>query len=307
MPGFVHPRHVLRELGVSARKRLSQNFICQPSLAERIARLPRWPAGTEIVEVGGGTGVLTDALAERFRDVLVIEVDRALVGYLRQRFEGGTTHPGSSHTDAEPGTPLHPGTPEPPRPGTLPGDDGVVTVVEADARTLDLALVRRPPVGVFGNLPYALTTELFMWLVRQRRSLAGAVIMVQREYADRLVARPSSKAYGSLSVFAATHVDVVARFPVGPGVFYPEPKVGSTVLHLAFHEPPEGVDTMHLERVVRAAFAHRRKLMRTNLQTGLDLSSERVTKAIETAGASAGARAEELTPEAFVALARALS
>ncbi len=268
---FEHPRHVLDRLGIAARKSLSQNFLCQPAVAARIATSVSWPAATPIVEVGGGTGVLTDAILGRFDDVLVIDVDRTLVGHLRDRYRAER-----------------------------------VTVMEADARTVDLALVRSAPMGVFGNLPYAITTDLVMWLIRQRRLLRGAVVMVQREYADRLFASPRTKAYGSLSVFAAFHLVRRGRFNVPKGAFFPAPDVGSAVLSLEFRDPPDDVDAAFLERVVRAAFSHRRKMMRTNLVSELGLDPERVADALTGVAGHARARAEELTPADFAALVRRL-
>jgi 16S rRNA (adenine1518-N6/adenine1519-N6)-dimethyltransferase len=269
---FEHPRKVLDRLGIAARKSMSQNFLCQPALARSIAEMAFWDPACEAVEVGGGTGVLTDAIVERHRDLLVVELDRTLAEHLRQRYRGRG-----------------------------------VTVMEADARTVDLALVRHPPVGVYGNLPYAVTTELLLWLIRQRAMLAGAVIMVQKEYADRLGARPRTKAYSSLSVFAALHMEIVSRRQVGPGVFHPPPQVGSTVVALRFREPPREVDGEFLERVVRGAFAHRRKMARSNLATALGRPVEEMAAALSEVAGSPDVRAEELDPPQFVALAHRLN
>lgn len=268
---FEHPKKVLDALGIAARKSMSQNFLCQPALAASIAEMGFWDPACEAVEVGGGTGVLTDAIVARHPDLLVIELDRTLAEHLRRRYRGRT-----------------------------------VTVMEADARAVDLALLRNPPVGVYGNLPYAVTTELLLWLIRQRALLAGAVIMVQREYADRLVARPRTKAYSSLSVFAALHVEVVSRRQVGTGVFHPPPKVGSSVVALRFRDPPGTVDGAFLERMVRGAFAHRRKMARSNLASALDRPVDEMAVALAEVAGSPDVRAEELDAAAYVALAERL-
>jgi 16S rRNA (adenine1518-N6/adenine1519-N6)-dimethyltransferase len=269
--GFEHPAKVLERLGISPRKSLSQNFLQQPKVAREIVARAPWPRTLVAVEVGAGTGVLTDAIAGAYERVVAIEFDRTLAEHLRRRYEG--TH---------------------------------VSIVEGDARAIALADVAAGPLVVFGNLPYAITTELILAFIRQRAHLAGAVIMVQREYADRLGARPRTKAYGSLSVFASFHLRIVDRLRVGAGAFFPPPDVGSSVLVLEFHDPPDSVDTEVLERLVRAAFSHRRKMVRSNLATALGLPLEAVSAALEQVAGSATVRAEELSPERYVRLAAAL-
>jgi 16S rRNA (adenine1518-N6/adenine1519-N6)-dimethyltransferase len=268
---FEHPAKVLRDLGISPRKRLSQSFLCQPDLARRIVALADWPPETPIIEIGAGTGVLTDALLERFAAVTAVEVDRTLVAYLRERYATAN-----------------------------------VSIVDADARALDVGRWCTAPAGVCGNLPYGITTDLLMWIIAQRSRLVGAVVTVQREYAERLLAKPGSKAYGSLSVFAAFHVSVGERLRLRPGAFFPPPSVDSTALALAFRDPPAGVEPSFLERVVRAAFSHRRKLLKTNLTGELGIPLGRVEAAVRDVAGSPGVRAEVLSPEEFLELARRL-
>jgi 16S rRNA (adenine1518-N6/adenine1519-N6)-dimethyltransferase len=260
----------MQRLGISPRKSFSQNFLCLPSLARRIAEMADWPEATPVLEVGGGTGVLTRAIADRYPDLVVVELDRGLAEHLRQT--------------------------------------SGVRIHEGDARDVDLEAEAeaRGRLGVFGNLPYGITTELLMWLVRARRSLVGAVIMVQKEYAERLVAKPRTKAYGSLSVFAAFHIEVVERLTVSPGSFYPPPLVSSQVLAMRFREPPDGVPFEWLERVGRAGFAHRRKLLRSNLVGALSLDAPRVESALSDAGVATTVRAEELEPDVWRRVAERL-
>jgi len=269
---FEHPGKVLERLGIAARKSLSQNFLQQPKVARRIAALSRWPEEMTAIEIGAGTGVLTGEIRKRHERVVAIELDRALAAHLRTRYEGTN-----------------------------------VSVREGDFRAMSLTELADPPLVVFGNLPYAITTEILLDLIKERSAIAGAVIMVQKEYADRLGARPRTKAYGSLTVFASFHITILERVQVGAGAFFPTPEVGSTVLALTFHDPPGDVDPAALERIVRAAFAHRRKMARANLAAALALPLERVSSALEGVAGNAQVRAEELSPEAYVELARALS
>ncbi len=268
---FRHPARVLEELGVSPRRRLSQSFLCQPAVARRIVSLAFWPPETPVVEVGAGTGFLTDAILERHGRVWAIELDRTLAAYLRERYSGTG-----------------------------------VTVVEADARTLEIGSICPTPAGLFGNLPYGVTTDLIMWLIRQRTALSGAVIMVQREYAERLAARPGTKAYGSLSVFAAFRLRLRGPLRLGPGAFYPPPSVGSRVLACEVLPAPGDVDEAFVERVVRGGFAHRRKFLKTNLAAALGVDAAGVETAMAAVGAGPKTRAEELLPEQFLELARRL-
>ncbi len=268
---FTHPAKIIRALGISPRKRFSQNFLCQPALARRIVSLADWPADSPVLEVGAGTGFLTDAIRERYERVWAIELDRALAEFLRERFSGSG-----------------------------------VTVLEADARTLDVATVCPSPMGLFGNLPYGITTDLLMWLFRQRAAFHGAVVMVQKEYAERLTATPGTKAYGSLTVFAAFRLRVRQKLSVGPGAFHPEPGVGSTVLACDLLDGPKGVDPGLLERIVRAAFSHRRKLVRSNLSAGLGIGLVEVKAVLAAIGVAEKARAETVTPEQYLELAARL-
>lgn len=280
MSEFRHPRSVLADLGIRPSKRLSQNFLTQPRVAERIASLAWWPPDTPALEIGGGTGVLTDAILTRYRNVTVVEFDRTLAPYLRKRYAGA----GREHASG-----------------------GSVRVLEADARDVDLtAVAPGRSLGVFGNLPYSITTDLLMMLIRARHALAGAVVMVQREYAERLVATPKTKAYGSLSVFAALNLRVRERFRVGPRNFFPPPDVASTVLALEFVAPPPGVDMEWVERVVRAAFAYRRKMMKANVTQALQLDPARVVEALREVVGSDTVRAEELSEADFLAVASRL-
>jgi 16S rRNA (adenine1518-N6/adenine1519-N6)-dimethyltransferase len=273
------PKRLLDERGLRPRKRFGQNFLVDPRFAARVASAI--PDASFVVEIGGGTGALTDALRAHARAVVVLEIDRDLVVVLRERF-----------ADVAP----------------------TIDVRETDALTFDLAgtLAREAqPRAICGNLPYHITTPLIERVVDTAGSWEVALLMVQREYAKRLAARPGSPEYGSITVFVGYHCTVEKLFDVGPAGFYPVPAVASCVVRLTPRpNRAAGVrDEALLMRVVRAAFAQRRKTLSNCLAArASDLADRRaIDVAIRSAGIDPGIRGERLSLDDYVRLANALS
>ena len=227
--------------------------------------------------MGAGLGTLTEALAARAGVVTAIEVDRRLVEVLRARLGG------------------------------LPN----LRIVQGDALHADLptlfagASVRK----TVANLPYNIAAPLLLRLLDPALSIARLVVTVQREVAERVVARAGAPSYGRLSVAVQYRAAprIVARIP--PGAFLPAPDVESAVLALAPHARPPVVveDEAALFRVVAAGFGHRRKTLANALAHGLKITPSAVEAACRAAGVDPRARAETLDLEAFAALTRALS
>jgi 16S rRNA (adenine1518-N6/adenine1519-N6)-dimethyltransferase len=254
------------------RKRFGQHFLVQPQIAHRIVALAQLTGSEAVLEIGPGHGALTELLASAARDLWLIEIDRDLHAVLSQRF-ATTPH---------------------------------VRVIEGDALRVDYTalLGASAPVVVVANLPYNIATPLLMRLLETPELFARLVIMVQREIADRLAAAPGSKSYGALSVMfqliATLHTAVI----IGPGSFHPRPKVDSAVVVVEPRSPP-GVEPAQLasvRRVVRAAFAQRRK----QLGNALASVSGNAHAILETIGIDPKRRAETLTIEDFVTLARTI-
>jgi len=228
-------------------------------------------AGDRVLEIGPGLGSLTLALRERGCDVLALEVDRKLANVLEE---------------------------------VVAGDDGV-RVVTGDALAVDLdALLGSRPWRCVSNLPYNVATPVVIRLLEQAPSVGAALVMVQREAADRLVAGPGSAAYGAVSVRVAYYADARIVGMVPRSVFVPVPKVDSALVELVRRDAPP-VDVPSRERLfalVRAGFVHRRKMLRRTLRPVL---GERAVHVLTNAGVDPGARAESLGIVEWAALANA--
>jgi 16S rRNA (adenine1518-N6/adenine1519-N6)-dimethyltransferase len=251
-------------------KRLGQHFLADRVALRRIADALDLSPNDTVVEVGPGRGALTDLLAAR---VIAIELDRALVPILRERY------------------------------AAMPH----VEIIESDVLKLDLGHVAGGPYVLAGNVPYYITTPIiFHALVPPRPK--RAVFLMQREVAERIVAPPGGEAYGALSVNvqALAHGEIIARVPAG--AFTPRPSVESAILRLtpladAIVQPHEEVP---FSKLVQGAFGQRRRQMRRVLRTIRSLDAERAAAALTASGIAEDARPETLAPADFVRLLRAL-
>lgn len=262
---------LLREHGLAPKKSFGQNFLQDAAICERIADLAA-PAGTgTVLEIGAGLGALTAPLCDRCERVVAVERDRDLIPLLEDRFAG------------------------------VAG----LTLVEADAVRADWAeLLAKgpPPRAVAGNLPYQITGRLLRRIVEHAAHIARAVVMVQREVADRLVAAPSSESYGALSVFVQAAFAVERAIVVSPGSFAPPPKVGSAVVVLVPQARAE--ETPMFREVVQKAFGARRKKLRNAWRALAE--PEALEAAATGAGIDLGARGETLSVEQFASMAKRL-
>jgi 16S rRNA (adenine1518-N6/adenine1519-N6)-dimethyltransferase len=256
-----------------ALKRLGQHFLTDKGILERIVEAMDIEVGDTVVEVGPGRGSLTDLLVPRAARLVAIEIDRALVPVLRQRYAE------SPH----------------------------VEIVESDVLKVDLAALARGPYVLVGNVPYYITTPIiFHALVspRPRR----AVFLVQREVAERIIAAPGDEAYGALSVNVQALADaqIVARVPAS--AFKPRPTVDSAILRLTPKVDPlvrPGEEAV-LQKFVQGAFGQRRRQMRRVLRTVRNVDGAGADAALDASGIDPSARPETLSAEAFIRLLRAL-
>jgi 16S rRNA (adenine1518-N6/adenine1519-N6)-dimethyltransferase len=243
--------------------------------AARIARLAVTGPGQRAIEIGAGTGALTRALLRQGAEVSALDVDPELIAVLRGREDLATAH-----------------------------------ILQADALTFDYAGWAANQAWIAaGNLPYNIATQLLLLLARVERPPDRLVVMIQRDVADRLTAKPGTPSYGSLTVALGLHMRVERAFSVAPAQFYPRPKVDSTVVVLRPHAvPPVTVrDAAHFERVVRGAFAYRRKTAANALSLSLAVPRERITDALRSLHLSPEIRGEALDLATFAALADALA
>jgi 16S rRNA (adenine1518-N6/adenine1519-N6)-dimethyltransferase len=257
-------------VSVRPKKRLGQHFLVDENLLGVIARLAELADDDVVLEVGPGLGVLTRVLARRVRHVHAIELDRELEAPLRE---------------------------------ALVGVDNV-RLTFGDALALDLERLDPPPGKIVSNLPYSIATPLVVETVEALVAVERWCVMVQREVADRFFARPRTKAYGAVSVLVQLGTRRVGFRPVPPTAFRPRPRVDSAlVAFVRVSGPPLAC----VRPVVEAAFAHRRKTLANSVATaGLSTRAE-AERALRSIGREANARAEELTPAEFVALAQRLA
>jgi 16S rRNA (adenine1518-N6/adenine1519-N6)-dimethyltransferase len=226
------PRHVLRRYGLNAKRSFSQNFLVSRSAVEKIVEALAPRPNELTVELGPGLGTLTAALVRAGARVLAIERDRDMIAVLHDEL----------------------------------GD--AIEVREADAATIDLSALaaEHGPIALVGNLPYAITGAILRNVTEHRRAVSRAVLMVQREVRDRLLASPGTKDYGALTVFAQASFAIESVVKVPAGAFHPAPKVDSAVVRLVPLRTPRAEETQAFRDVVHAAFGMRRKTLRNALK-----------------------------------------
>jgi 16S rRNA (adenine1518-N6/adenine1519-N6)-dimethyltransferase len=254
----------------AAKKELGQHFLVDENLLGVIGRLAELDFEDVVLEIGPGLGVLTAYLADRVRRVHAVELDRSLERPLHDAF--------GQRDDVE----LHFG----------------------DALELDLAALEPAPTKLVANLPYNVATPLVVESLDGLPSVGLWTVMVQREVADRFFAEPSTKAYGAVSVLVQLAAERTGFHPVSRTVFRPRPNVDSALVAFRRRElPPTSARVKHL---VVAAFAHRRKQLANSVELAGVTSRGRAAEALAAIGRKPSARAEELAPHEFVALADAL-
>jgi 16S rRNA (adenine1518-N6/adenine1519-N6)-dimethyltransferase len=267
-------RERLTAHGIRPRRRLGQNFLLDPRIPRETVRRAAWPSGVSVIEIGPGGGALTaELLAAGFR-VTAVEIDAALVALLSERFAA-----------------------------EIAGKQ--LRVIVGDFLEVPLEpLLDAGRSWITGNLPYGLTTPILLRILAHAERLDGAVLMVQREYGDRLLARAGEDAYSSISVRTAAQARTRQLLLVGRSSFWPRPGVESLVVELTFPRPaPYGGSIRALERVLRAGFGQRRKTLLNALAHGLGWTKDETCSIIQRAGCDPGARAETLALDRFAALA----
>ncbi|HLJ76110.1 MAG TPA: 16S rRNA (adenine(1518)-N(6)/adenine(1519)-N(6))-dimethyltransferase RsmA [Acidobacteriaceae bacterium] len=269
------------------RPKLGQNFLVNPTAQAAIADALGDMTHRTVVEIGPGRGAITAILASRAQRLIAIELDRDLAPRLRQQF----------------------------------ADRPSVTILEQDILTTDLPSLREPGPGddkllVVGNLPYYITSDILLHLFAAHRYIERAVVMIQREVADRVAASPGTRDYGLLSATTQLYARAEKLFTLPPAAFSPPPQVHSTVLRLTMAPRFEELGlTPTAERpdpvadfiaLLRVGFAQKRKMLAKNLRTaGYDAAA--VTAAFESCGIPPQSRAEQIDLPAMACLFRRVS
>lgn len=263
-------RGLLDRHGITPSRALGQNFVTDPNTVRRIAEIAGVAAGDHVLEVGPGIGSLTLALAERGAVVTAVELDRHVLPALTEAVDGL---------------------------------DPPATIVIGDALDVDYdeLLAGSSTWRLAANLPYNVGTTIFLYILEVAPSVEGGVILVQREVAERLAARPGDAAYGIPSVKAAWWIDARLAGTVPATVFHPRPRVESALVAFERHDPPGDVEDREVVfSLIDAGFGQRRKMLRRSL-SGLATSEELVAADI-----APTARAEELALDDWVRLSRHL-
>ena len=259
-------------------KALGQNFLVNPSVCPRIAEQGGAAPGVGVIEIGTGIGVLTAELARRADKVVAIELDSRLLPVLEE---------------------------------TLRDFDNI-KIINNDILKVDLhSLIREEFPGmevvVCANLPYYITSPIIMGLLEERLPIKAITVMVQKEAAARLCAKPGTRDAGSVTIAVRYFSEPKQLFTVSRGSFMPSPNVDSAVIRLDIREPePLDFDESFFFKVVRASFAQRRKTVVNSVSATLKMSKAEVAAALAQNGVKATARAEELRMDEFISLARSL-
>lgn len=291
-------KETLERFGLATKYRLGQNFLVQDHIIEKIVQLAEVQPTDVVVEVGPGLGTLTVALLDNARAVCSLEADSELEQVLAVTCK--EPHPDSF--------------------ALVMGDALAITPQKlAEAYSTlptvahDAATNAPMPTKFVSNLPYQVAATLILKFFQELPSLERAVVMVQAEVADRIAAKPSTKAYGAYTAKLSLFAQVTGRFEVGPGNFMPPPRVNSAVVRLDRTIARNPVtskllskeELLHTMRVIDAAFAQRRKTIRNSMSaSGFD--KDKLDQAFLATGIAPTVRAEVLTSQDFIRLAAAL-
>lgn len=267
--------------GFSLSKGFGQHFLVNPGICPKICDAAGIGPQSRVLEIGPGFGTLTRELAARAERVAALEVDRRLLPVLDETLAGL----------------------------------GNVQVIHGDVLKTDLAALLaeqfgQTPATVCANLPYNITSPIIMRLLEEKLNLDSITVMVQKEAAERMAAKPGSRAAGAISYAVHYYAQPQVHFTVAPGSFYPPPKVVSSVITLRLREslPLAGKPERErrLFRLVRAAFAQRRKTFANAAAAGLELPKRQLEDALGQLRLSPVVRPEQLTLEDFIALEQAV-
>ena len=270
-PEVVH--YICKRFDIKMSKKLGQNFLIKRGIVDEIVHAAELTPGEPVLEVGPGIGTLTQGLAQSGADVTAIELDRRLLEVLDS---------------------------------TLASYDNV-RIVHGDVLKLDVAtIMNHKPFKVVANLPYYITTPIIMSLLESKLPIERLVVMVQKEVALRMVAKPGTKDYGALSVAVQYYTEPDIVLDVPPKSFLPAPAVTSSVIRCVLRDKPpvDVIDEKLFFRVVKAGFAQRRKTFSNTMKT-TGLSKDRIEELLAKANIDGQRRGETFTLQEFADVANA--
>lgn len=264
--------HIIKSFDLHISKKLGQNFLIKKEVVDAIIAAGEVNAGDAVLEIGPGIGTLTQGLAETGAAITAVELDRKLLEVLSK---------------------------------TLAAYDNV-RVIHGDVLKLDISReMSNKPFKVIANLPYYITTPIIMMLLEMRLPIEVLVTMVQKEVAERMVAKPGGKEYGALSVAVQYYTEPDIIITVPPNSFIPAPAVESAVIRCRVRkEPPVSVDEKAFFRIVKAAFSQRRKTFSNTLK-GAGFPKDMIAEILNISGIDGSRRGETMSIEEFAAVAKA--
>jgi len=274
------PRTLLSAWNLHPKKQLGQNFLSDPSTARMIIERAALDPEDTVLEIGSGLGALTIPAAMQVARVTAVETDRKIAELLKTELLAA-------------------------------GNDNV-TIVRDSILNVDIEEVAQGAAGkivVIGNLPYNISSQILVKLIKTRTVIDRAIVMFQKELAERLVAKPGSKTYGRITAMLAYCSQIKPLATIKAQMFFPRPKVDSEVIEIQFRENT-GVladDEAYLFQVIKAAFSKRRKTLKNALsQSQLGIDGQTAAKALTASGIDPVRRAETLTAEEFVRLSNTI-
>ena len=274
------PRILLAAHNISPKKQLGQNFIIDPSFTEKIIKCAGILPEDIILEIGAGLGALTIPLARRARKVIAIEKDRQIIPILNTE--------------------------------VLVSGLSNISIIEKDILSVDISALIEDMDGkivVMGNLPYNISSQILVQLIRSRAGISRAVLMFQKELAHRITADSGCKDYGRLTVMLRYCSDIRKVIDAKASLFFPKPKVDSEILELKFKKEIEhkAVDELFFFKVIKSGFGKRRKTLKNALVASeLNIDPDTAKRVLEKSGIDPIRRAETLTVEEFVRLSNTL-
>lgn len=275
------PRILLAANNIRPKKKLGQNFLADPSTAKMIVNYSEILPDDVVIEIGAGLGALTIPAARRVQKVFAVEKDRQIIDILKIEL--------------------------------LASNLSNVAIIEKNILMVDIkALVKNidRKIVVMGNLPYNISSQILVQLVKTRNVISRAILMFQKEMAQRITAQPGCKEYGRLTVMLRYCSDIKKLADVKASLFFPKPKVDSEVLEIRFKERLEysAKDEAFLFRVIKAAFGNRRKTLKNALAaSALDIDAHTAKNVLESSDIDPIRRAETLNIEEFVRLSNNLA
>lgn len=265
-------KEIIEKYGFRFSKSLGQNFLIDGNVVRNIVKGANITKEDHVLEIGPGIGTLTEELALNAKKVVSVELDNSLLPVLEETL--------SDYENVE----------------IVHGD-----ILEVDINKLIDEKLGGGPVKVVANLPYYVTTPIIGKLLEENLNMDSITVMIQKEVADRMVAKHGTKTYGALSVFVNFYTDPEIILKVPKTVFMPQPKIDSAVIKLKIKEELPNIDREQFFKVVKAGFSKRRKTILNSLSSyGFDIDKEIIKSSLEKANVKAETRAENISLEDFI-------